>query len=386
MMAFSFGKAAFGRVPPVTLLWMGLVILAMIIEGVLLRLLSPAANGVLLYQTFALIFLGGILSTHHGFPAVGPRLVKGSAVLAALLVILVGATALNVRLGLNLVLLGYLFRVFYGSLFTISRLLLAALLIYFSYDALISARQDTVELLLTAIVIEIVHRVTVSLETQKIKTPGSKGWAFELENIFTVATGGKRKFWEESYQSGQWNFLDSAQQSPRHVQIAGLAVRKQEQAIELLDVGCGLGTLYNYLPRGRVKYYGLDVSESVTRQNEQQFAAESQARFIAANLLDYRPSDQKFDVIVLNEVLYYFPLFQLRKVVRHCASLLRDSNSTLIISMNKNPKAMLTWEILNMAFAETSNLAVENLGSGSKWYIRTYTRKEFDPPTNNAVK
>lgn len=93
----------------------------------------------------------------------------------------------------------------------------------------------------------------------------------------------------------------------------------------LLDVGCGEGTLSDFIPaHKKSKYVGIDTSDEAIKLATQK----RKLNFLHATAENFTPKDQ-FDIIVFNEMLYY---------VDHVAILQRFSkflskNGIIVISV-----------------------------------------------------
>jgi 2-polyprenyl-3-methyl-5-hydroxy-6-metoxy-1,4-benzoquinol methylase len=77
---------------------------------------------------------------------------------------------------------------------------------------------------------------------------------------------------------------------------------------DVLDVGCGLGLLKNYLDKCRVSgYIGLDVAGKID---------------VHGSVYDLPFKDEIFDTVVMSEVLEHLehPLYALREIKRVCKS------------------------------------------------------------------
>jgi 2-polyprenyl-3-methyl-5-hydroxy-6-metoxy-1,4-benzoquinol methylase len=75
------------------------------------------------------------------------------------------------------------------------------------------------------------------------------------------------------------------------------------KAGSILDVGCGEGVLHERLCESSYfRYVGIDVSnvaiDKVCEKNSEKH------QFLAVRIEDFR-TDQKFDVVIFNECLYY---------------------------------------------------------------------------------
>ncbi|MDX6768791.1 MAG: class I SAM-dependent methyltransferase [Elusimicrobiota bacterium] len=193
----------------------------------------------------------------------------------------------------------------------------------------------------------------------------------ELRNLFT---GNRRRAWDDSYAGGHWDFLDSTDQRPRHYAIAGLlSDRLPSMGGRVLDAGCGLATLYPLL-RGRASaYVGLDLSDEALKKARAAYGAEPGTSFVHAPFESF--NEDGFDAVVLNEVLYYYPLAAIERVFTHAMSRLRPGG-ILIISMNRNLKAKLIWRGLESVAAPEQGIRVHNLRTGSYWTVKVYHRAE----------
>jgi 2-polyprenyl-3-methyl-5-hydroxy-6-metoxy-1,4-benzoquinol methylase len=113
------------------------------------------------------------------------------------------------------------------------------------------------------------------------------------------------KIWEEQYRSGHWSFLREVDQMARYDVIAGYIESLMSRDASVLDVGCGEGLL---LDRLRVapysRFVGIDISPTAVEQAREKRLPRSV--FLCADAADF-VVDEDFDVIIFNEVLYYFP-------------------------------------------------------------------------------
>lgn len=140
-----------------------------------------------------------------------------------------------------------------------------------------------------------------------------------------------RGAWEKEYQDGSWEFLSDENESIRYTVLARY-IAKQQRPIRLCDVGCGPGIILRHLDMNLIaKYTGLDfVQESLDRIDPKR----SQDRYICSSLEEYVPDD-KWDVILFNEVLYYMddPVKEMRKFE---AAL--SKGGIFIVSMHKKDR------------------------------------------------
>ena len=201
----------------------------------------------------------------------------------------------------------------------------------------------------------------------------------EVAELRSLVWGNRVAAWESAYASGHWDFLDSSDQLPRHYLIAGLlADRLQGAGVRVLDAGCGLATLYRLL-RGRAgEYVGLDFSAEALKRAEAAYGIDPGVRFVCAPFEQF--SEGGFDAVVLNEVLYYYPLSEIENIFGLALSRLRPG-ATLVISMNRNFKARLIWRRLERVAPAEQAIRVHNLETGSYWTVKVYRA----PPVRDAA-
>jgi len=67
--------------------------------------------------------------------------------------------------------------------------------------------------------------------------------------------------WNKEFSSGRWSCLDeNPAERARHA-VIGMYCRKYFPSGNILDVGCGVGTLVDFLSdKQKKKYIGIDIS------------------------------------------------------------------------------------------------------------------------------
>lgn len=199
------------------------------------------------------------------------------------------------------------------------------------------------------------------------------GIEHELDNLWNLLVSNSRQKWERTYVSGSWDFLNEPSQRGRHYAIAGVvADRHPDGGARVLDVGCGLGTLYPLL-KGRVRSYsGLDLSEEVIKRCRLAFADDPTCSFTSGAFEDFA-ARETFDVVVLNEVLYYFRVSRAVEVFQKALSHAGD-DGFVVISMNRSWKGRLIRTRLNAISPPVQSLRITNLQTGSFWTVEVYSR------------
>lgn len=160
--------------------------------------------------------------------------------------------------------------------------------------------------------------------------------------------------WDAQYRSRHWDFLASAEELPRYGVIAGF-IRSLPGLPSVLDIGCGQGQLLAVLGRSAVSHYhGIDVSQEAILQAQSRAGAG--VTFEVANLMQWHAPSQ-FDVVVLNEVLYYVAHPAL--AVERYLDTVRDSG-LIVISMFRHRNTRLIWRDLAERFTVFDAAEVKN--------------------------
>jgi 2-polyprenyl-3-methyl-5-hydroxy-6-metoxy-1,4-benzoquinol methylase len=176
--------------------------------------------------------------------------------------------------------------------------------------------------------------------------------------------------WEKEYKDNRWEYLEAPEQKEHYD-----AIIKQIDAIDgkpvILDIGSGHGVLYTYfrnILKPGFNYKGIDISENAIVKA---LHNHPEADFEVVDY-DFKKVEGKFNVIVFNEVLYYFvkPIKTLLKALKENLT----ANGVVIISMyqddqNKND---LIWKEVDGNFKVLNTQIVENK-QGVRWIIKTIT-------------
>jgi 2-polyprenyl-3-methyl-5-hydroxy-6-metoxy-1,4-benzoquinol methylase len=160
--------------------------------------------------------------------------------------------------------------------------------------------------------------------------------------------------WDAQWRHGDWDYLVSQDELPRYAVIAGY-IKSVSPPPAVLDVGCGHGQLFTVLGTGAVaQYHGIDISgEAVAKARAR---CPEDATFETADLTTWR-SPSRFDVVVINEVLYYVtdPV----AAVNRYQAMLHD-HGMLIISMFRHANTRLIWRNLQRRFPLADAAEVKN--------------------------
>lgn len=149
-----------------------------------------------------------------------------------------------------------------------------------------------------------------------------------------------KRQWDREFESGKWDYLDlNPAERIRHAIISMFSSYYFPKG-SILDVGCGFGTLADFLSgKQKSKYLGIDISSAAVRIAKQKRGT----KFLCIDCENYKAS-KKFDIIVFNECLYY--LNNRRKVLKKYLNFL-ESNGILIFSVYSKPGFNIGFRTLN---------------------------------------
>jgi SAM-dependent methyltransferase len=174
------------------------------------------------------------------------------------------------------------------------------------------------------------------------------------------------ELWEAQYLAGQWSFLHDLDQMTRYSVIASyLQALKRHGAV--LDVGCGEGVLLERLGGlSYAKFVGVDISPTaVERARQMRYPRSS---FVCADAQQYVPDDL-FDVIIFNEVLYYFADPQ-AVVQKFCGWVKADG--LLVTSLySRSSRARAISRLLKRTYRSIAQIEIKSGGKG--WLIGVFS-------------
>ncbi len=123
-----------------------------------------------------------------------------------------------------------------------------------------------------------------------------------FKNLFIRLKWFKKKLkWDYKYRKGKWDYMGNEKQ--RYATIVTFIKESGIDKPKILDLGCGYGALNQYLNENDYGYLeGIDLScNAIQRAKDKNYP---NAEFQVADIHQFIPNE-KFDIIVFNEVLYY---------------------------------------------------------------------------------
>jgi 2-polyprenyl-3-methyl-5-hydroxy-6-metoxy-1,4-benzoquinol methylase len=188
--------------------------------------------------------------------------------------------------------------------------------------------------------------------------------------LYRLGFGGRvdKAVWEKQYSGSDWEFLYS-EDEVEHYKALLKQINANKSIKNVLDIGCGEGVLYDYLKRNQdvnFNYTGIDISETAIAKALQKYPGSD------FKVLDYdfKKMDGQYDLIIFNEVLYYFvkPLKMILKAINENLA----PGGVVIISMcdDGSGRNNLIWKNIGSHVKELSHNVVHN-SKGWTWNIKT---------------
>jgi SAM-dependent methyltransferase len=168
---------------------------------------------------------------------------------------------------------------------------------------------------------------------------------------------------DDEYARGRWDYLNDLAEMSRYAVISGYC-KYGGGVASVLDLGCGCGVLRRWLRPLAICYVGVDLSNVAIAKASQELA-DGSTKFVAADAATYVP-DRKFDVIVFNEILYYFE--RPADILEHFSTFLGE-NGRIVISLWDAPESRLAWRRSHGSVQVVDEVQVRH-SSGFSWLIR----------------
>lgn len=191
-------------------------------------------------------------------------------------------------------------------------------------------------------------------------------------NVWNKYVSNAPGVWDQMYNRNYSNKMDSEDQQARNYMLGGILSSSSIARPRVLDVGCGNGALLKIIGPQDVEYLGLDVSTKAVEAARRKWAETyPDTKFEVGDFSSLQTS-QKFDFVIFNEVLYYFPLEAVESTLRKAQGLL-DERGEVLISMSANPKARWIWRRCLNVLEPRFELYVAS-GRWRAWRVKAFHR------------
>jgi SAM-dependent methyltransferase len=179
---------------------------------------------------------------------------------------------------------------------------------------------------------------------------------------------------ESDHRLGRWNFLEGIGQFAHNSIIAGYYARLRPHA-NVLDLGCGAGLMQRTLaPYHYSRYVGIDISPVAIDRALlalQTCAPCLETTFQVGDLEGpIKCEGSPFDVIILNESLYYIdkPLQVLSRLRKEALA----SDGVFIISMYHSLNTERLWRLLARHGWRPTDVTTVSNKAGTMWTVAVF--------------
>ena len=188
--------------------------------------------------------------------------------------------------------------------------------------------------------------------------------------------------WTDAYGSGQHEYYGTLDELARYSLLVGYVgfffpPGQDRTPPRLLDVGCGTGLLRARLEGSAVgDYVGVDLSPTAVEAAERRRFA--RARFVVGDVATLDLG--RFDVVVLNEMLYYVE--DVDGFLGRLGDLLEPSG-LLLVSMWRHPGDRSLWRTLDERFPLVDRVEARNRDNEINprgWLVSCHRRLPEAPP------
>ncbi len=184
--------------------------------------------------------------------------------------------------------------------------------------------------------------------------------------------------WEYQYEKGKWEYLNDPLEGPRFQAVLSALQRYADKG-SILEIGCGEGILQSRMQPGSYsRYMGVDLSETAIQKTAH--LLNDHTHYRAADMETFT-TDEKFDVVLFNESLYYAkkPL----QLMQRYAQYLKPGGH-IILSIYKTAdneavvqKIIAAWPVLEQ------HISTNERGS---WYCQIFAKYAESPTGDSAMK
>jgi len=180
-----------------------------------------------------------------------------------------------------------------------------------------------------------------------------------------------RAKWEQQFRQGVWDVLKSVAEVPRYGAICAY-LKYLDRPISLLDVGCGEGLILKFCDREWLHHYsGLDISQEALNKITTLLPGDN---LICSSVEEFS-TEQRFDVILFNEVLYYTTdpysqLVKFKKYLNPGGFFLVSTFKSLGLFARNSRNLRLVWQLISdCKWKIIDDVVIKNASRGLSWRI-----------------
>jgi len=151
---------------------------------------------------------------------------------------------------------------------------------------------------------------------------------------------GTKKYFDELYKknSEPWEFTLRMSQNYRFSLCIDLIKKYNLRVANILDIGCSLGQFtYQLIPLSS-NIIGIDISKEAILKAKKKYSKYKNPKFKIGSLPNLSYSNNKFNLVICLEVLYYLDKYERIKALNEINRILKKQGFFLIsVVLNKEP-------------------------------------------------
>ncbi len=145
-----------------------------------------------------------------------------------------------------------------------------------------------------------------------------------------------------------------------------------------LDIGCGYGNYIEAVNSNfpKVKIWGIEMQENVYRDTLERFTTNSNVSIFNKNIFDFK-TDERFDLVLLNYVLFYFNNKQKEKLFEQLHDWL-DNDGTILVCQYYAGIEELKHQLMKLQGDSTTNKRIANFFGNKILYANALWNETSD--------
>jgi 2-polyprenyl-3-methyl-5-hydroxy-6-metoxy-1,4-benzoquinol methylase len=198
------------------------------------------------------------------------------------------------------------------------------------------------------------------------RTDARQATADEVTEIFSIPSAQKNEYWNSLYETQYLEILENPMEIGRHGAICEYISQTKTQG-RVLDVGCGTGIISQLLDSARYDYVGIDISD-VAIDAARKKNHSKKVKFITSSLEEYK-TEEIFDFIILNEMIYYI---EYETLIRLLEKLNERGNPHFIVSVFDFQQGLDILEKLKREYGFNFQLKIEQPLKNFVWHLAAF--------------
>lgn len=160
-----------------------------------------------------------------------------------------------------------------------------------------------------------------------------------------------KKAWNRLYKDG--NILTGLKDMKEYNEVVDVIEKNLTQNGKVLDLGCGVGQAGRSISSEKLSTYtGVDISSVAIEKAKNFYDNNKKYQFHSSDIKIFKPK-HNYDVIIFNEVIYYFVIEEIRELLLYYMDFLNIGGAIVIKIYDKFKYQELIKEIKDLGYKNT---------------------------------